>query len=106
MIDLTMNDRFNFNEFGIDPSQVVKTVVNFYNPEMTKSINAEQKLRLSQVGKITTENYVPEDKVEIPYQVTENPVQEESANTTTATNFTFDRPYITPADNSTGNANY
>ena len=94
-----MNDR-------IDPSQVVKTVVNFYNPEMTKSINAEQKLRLSQVGKITTENYVPEDKVEIPYQVTENPVQEESANTTTATNFTFDRPYITPADNSTGNANY
>ena len=101
-----MNDRFNFNEFGIDPSQVVKTVVNFYNPEMTKSINAEQKLRLSQVGKITTENYVPEDKVEIPYQVTENPVQEESANTTTATNFTFDRPYITPADNSTGNANY
>ena len=101
-----MNDRFNFNEFGIDPSQVVKTVVNFYNPEMTKSINAEQKLRLSQLGKITTENYVPEDKVEIPYQVTENPVQEESANTTTATNFTFDRPYITPADNSTGNANY
>ena len=46
-----MNDRFNFNEFGIDPSQVVKTVVNFYNPEMTKSINAEQKLRLSQVGR-------------------------------------------------------
>ena len=36
-----MNDRFNFNEFGIDPSQVVKTVVDFNNPEMAKSIDAE-----------------------------------------------------------------
>ena len=60
---------------------------------MTKSINTEQNLRLSQVGKITTENYVPEDKVEIPYQVIEKPVQEETTNTftdTTATNTNFD----------------
>ena len=31
---------------------------------MTKSIDAEQNLRLSQVGKVTTENYVSEEKVE------------------------------------------
>ena len=124
-----MNDKFNFNEFGIDPSQVVKTVVNFYNPEMTKSIKAEENLRLSQVGKITTENYVPEDKVEIPYQVIEKP--EETTNTSTDANFdlsqftstdaathfgktgtvntasdtTYNPPYISPADDVAGNAN-
>ena len=78
-----LNDKFNFNEFGIDPSKVRKSIVDFYNPDMAKSIDAEQNLRLSQVGKITTENYVPEDKVVIPYQVIEKPVSEGITNTFT-----------------------
>ena len=65
---------------------------------MVKSIDAEQKLRLSQVGKVTTDNYVPEDKVKIPYQIVEKPVQEGITNTTAVS---FNRPYITPADGRT-----
>ena len=76
---------------------------------MAKSIDAEQKLRLSQVGKITTENYVPEDKVVIPYQVIEKPVSGETANTftnNTVTSSTFNRPYISPADGIITNTYY
>ena len=93
-----LNDKFNYNELGIDPSQVKKSIVNFNYPEMVKSIDAEQKLRLSQVGKVTTDNYVPEDKVKIPYQIVEKPVQEGITNTTAVS---FNRPYITPADGRT-----
>ena len=89
----TTNAQFNINEFGIDPSKVVNSTVNPNTADIIKSIEAEQKLRLSQVGKLTTENYVPEVKVEIPYKVIETPVQEQTTNTftdtttTTATNF-------------------
>ena len=72
----TTNTTFNLNEFGIDPSKIVKQTVNPNTAEIISSIEAEQKLRLSQVGKITTENYVPEVKVEIPYKVVEKEVRE------------------------------
>ena len=89
----TTNAQFNINEFGIDPSKVVKSTVNPNTDDIIKSIESEQKLRLSQVGKLTTENYVPEVKVDIPFKVVETPVQEQTTNTftdtttTTATNF-------------------
>ena len=105
----TLNDKFNYAELGIDPSKVRKSIVNINGPDMAKSIDAEQKLRLSQVGKITTENYVPEDKVVIPYQVIEKPVSGETANTftnNTVTSSTFNRPYISPADGIITNTNY
>jgi hypothetical protein len=104
-----LNDKFNYAELGIDPSKVRKSIVNINGPDMAKSIDAEQKLRLSQVGKITTENYVPEDKVVIPYQVIEKPVSGETANTftnNTVTSSTFNRPYISPADGIITNTNY
>ena len=104
-----LNDKFNYAELGIDPSKVRKSIVNINGPDMAKSIDAEQKLRLSQVGKITTENYVPEDKVVIPYQVIEKPVSGETANTftnNTVTSSTFNRPYISPADGIITNTYY
>ena len=79
----TTNTTFNLNEFGIDPSKIVKQTVNPNTAEIINSIEAEQKLRLSQVGKITTENYVPEVKVEIPYKVVEKEVREPVTSTTT-----------------------
>ena len=111
----TKNTTFNANEFGIDPSKIVKQTVNPNTSDIISSIEAEQKLRLSQVGKITTENYVPEVKVEIPYKIVEKEVRE-PVTTTTSTNFnmnqftstattnvdttttSFNPPYITPAD--------
>ena len=78
----TTNTTFNLNEFGIDPSKIVKQTANPNTAEIISSIEAEQKLRLSQVGKITTENYVPEVKVEIPYKVVEKEVREPAAITT------------------------
>ena len=83
----TTNTTFNLNEFGIDPSKIVKQTVNPNTAEIISSIEAEQKLRLSQVGKITTENYVPEVKVEIPYKVVEKEVREPATTTTDTTNF-------------------
>ena len=50
----TLNDKFNYAELGIDPSKVRKSIVNINSPDIAKSIEAEQKLRLSQVGKVTT----------------------------------------------------
>ena len=121
----TTNTTFNLNEFGIDPSKIVKQTVNPNTAEIISSIEAEQKLRLSQVGKITTENYVPEVKVEIPYKVVEKEVREPATTTTTTNTYTdtttnfdmnqftttettnvdttttttsFNAPYITPAD--------
>ena len=54
--------------------------------------------KADEVFKVTTDNYVPEDKVKIPYQVIEKPVQEGITNTTAVS---FNRPYITPADGRT-----
>ena len=81
----TTNTTFNVNEFGIDPSKILKQTVNPNTADIISSIEAEQKLRLSQVGKITTENYVPEVKVEIPFKVVEKEVREPV--TTSTSNF-------------------
>ena len=92
----TTNTTFNLNEFGIDPSKIVKQTVNPNTAEIISSIEAEQKLRLSQVVKITTENYVPEVKVEIPYKVVEKEVREPATTTTNTTNTTnFDMNQFT-----------
>ena len=91
----TTNTTFNLNEFGIDPSKIVKQTVNPNTAEIISSIEAEQKLRLSQVGKITTENYVPEVKVEIPYKVVEKEVREPATTTTTDTTTNFDMNQFT-----------
>ena len=104
----TTNAQFNINEFGIDPSKVVKSTVNPNTDDIIKSIESEQKLRLSQVGKLTTENYVPEVKVDIPFKVVETPVQEQTTNTftdtttTTATNFDLNQ-FTTTAPETTTN---
>ena len=91
----TTNTTFNLNEFGIDPSKIVKQTVNPNTAEIISSIEAEQKLRLSQVGKITTENYVPEVKVEIPYKVVEKEVREPATTTTTTNTTNFDMNQFT-----------
>jgi hypothetical protein len=62
----TTNAQANLNEFGIDTSKIMKQTVNPNTADIIKSIEEEKKLRLSQTGKITTENYIPEVKVEIP----------------------------------------
>ena len=98
----TTNTTFNLNEFGIDPSKIVKQTVNPNTAEIINSIEAEQKLRLSQVGKITTENYVPEVKVEIPYKVVEKEVRE-PATTTNTTNFDMNQFTSTTVPETTTN---
>ena len=98
----TTNTTFNLNEFGIDPSKIVKQTVNPNTAEIISSIEAEQKLRLSQVGKITTENYVPEVKVEIPYKVVEKEVRE-PATTTNTTNFDMNQFTTTTVPETTTN---
>ena len=98
----TTNTTFNLNEFGIDPSKIVKQTVNPNTAEIINSIEAEQKLRLSQVGKITTENYVPEVKVEIPYKVVEKEVRE-PATTTNTTNFDMNQFTTTTVPETTTN---
>ena len=100
----TTNTTFNLNEFGIDPSKIVKQTVNPNTAEIISSIEAEQKLRLSQVGKITTENYVPEVKVEIPYKVVEKEVREPATTTTTnTTNFDMNQFTTTTVPETTTN---
>ena len=96
----TTNTTFNLNEFGIDPSKIVKQTVNPNTAEIISSIEAEQNLRLSQVGKITTENYVPEVKVEIPYKVVEKEVREPA---TTTTNFDMNQFTTTTVPETTTN---
>ena len=99
----TTNTTFNLNEFGIDPSKIVKQTVNPNTAEIISSIEAEQKLRLSQVGKITTENYVPEVKVEIPYKVVEKEVREPATTTTDTTNFDMNQFTTTTVPETTTN---
>ena len=99
----TANTTFNLNEFGIDPSKIVKQTVNPNTAEIISSIEAEQKLRLSQVGKITTENYVPEVKVEIPYKVVEKEVREPATTTTNTTNFDMNQFTTTTVPETTTN---
>ena len=99
----TTNTTFNLNEFGIDPSKIVKQTVNPNTAEIISSIEAEQKLRLSQVGKITTENYVPEVKVEIPYKVVEKEVREPATTTTNTTNFDMNQFTTTTVPETTTN---
>ena len=99
----TTNTTFNLNEFGIDPSKIVKQTVNPNTAEIINSIEAEQKLRLSQVGKITTENYVPEVKVEIPYKVVEKEVREPATTTTDTTNFDMNQFTTTTVPETTTN---
>ena len=100
----TTNTTFNLNEFGIDPSKIVKQTVNPNTAEIISSIEAEQNLRLSQVGKITTENYVPEVKVEIPYKVVEKEVREPATTTTTnTTNFDMNQFTTTTVPETTTN---
>ena len=99
----TTNTTFNLNEFGIDPSKIVKQTVNPNTAEIISSIEAEQNLRLSQVGKITTENYVPEVKVEIPYKVVEKEVREPASTTTNTTNFDMNQFTTTTVPETTTN---
>ena len=99
----TTNTTFNLNEFGIDPSKIVKQTVNPNTAEIISSIEAEQNLRLSQVGKITTENYVPEVKVEIPYKVVEKEVREPATTTTDTTNFDMNQFTTTTVPETTTN---
>ena len=99
----TTNTTFNLNEFGIDPSKIMKQTVNPNTAEIISSIEAEQKLRLSQVGKITTENYVPEVKVEIPYKVVEKEVREPATTTTNTTNFDMNQFTTTTVPETTTN---
>ncbi len=99
----TTNTTFNLNEFGIDPSKIVKQTVNPNTAEIISSIEAEQKLRLSQVGKITTENYVPEVKVEIPYKVVEKEVREPATTITNTTNFDMNQFTTTTVPETTTN---
>ena len=99
----TTNTTFNLNEFGIDPSKIVKQTVNPNTAEIISSIEAEQNLRLSQVGKITTENYVPEVKVEIPYKVVEKEVREPATTTTNTTNFDMNQFTTTTVPETTTN---
>ena len=99
----TTNTTFNLNEFGIDPSKIVKQTANPNTAEIISSIEAEQKLRLSQVGKITTENYVPEVKVEIPYKVVEKEVREPATTTTNTTNFDMNQFTTTTVPETTTN---
>ena len=99
----TTNNTFNLNEFGIDPSKIVKQTVNPNTAEIISSIEAEQKLRLSQVGKITTENYVPEVKVEIPYKVVEKEVREPATTTNDTTNFDMNQFTTTTVPETTTN---
>ena len=99
----TTNTTFNLNEFGIDPSKIVKQTVNPNTAEIISSIEAEQKLSLSQVGKITTENYVPEVKVEIPYKVVEKEVREPATTTTNTTNFDMNQFTTTTVPETTTN---
>ena len=99
----TTNTTFNLNEFGIDPSKIVKQTVNPNTAEIISSIEAEQKLRLSQVGKITTENYVPEVKVEIPYKVVEKEVREPATTTNDTTNFDMNQFTTTTVPETTTN---
>ena len=99
----TTNTTFNLNEFGIDPSKIVKQTANPNTAEIINSIEAEQKLRLSQVGKITTENYVPEVKVEIPYKVVEKEVREPATTTINTTNFDMNQFTTTTVPETTTN---
>ena len=99
----TTNTTFNLNEFGIDPSKIVKQTVNPNTAEIISSIEAEQNLRLSQVGKITTDNYVPEVKVEIPYKVVEKEVREPATTTTNTTNFDMNQFTTTTVPETTTN---
>ena len=52
----TTTTEVNFSrEIGLDPSKIVKQTVNENTQEIINSIEEEKKLRLSQVGKITTQ---------------------------------------------------
>jgi len=75
----TTNLEINFSrEIGLDPSQIIKQTENANTQEIIKSIKQEQQLRLSQVGKITTQPSASIENIN-QFQTSENQEQATSS---------------------------
>ena len=75
----TTNLEINFSrEIGLDPSQIIKQTENANTQEIIKSIKQEQQLRLSQVGKITTQPSASIENIN-QFQTSENQEQTTSS---------------------------
>ena len=101
----TTNDTTCIKEIGLDPTKIVSQTWNPNTNEIIKSIEAEKNLRLSQIGTvITTYNKPLTSDFEIP---SENDFDlNQFTNTETYNqNDSESLPYITPADDISGNQN-
>ena len=101
----TTNDTTCIKEIGLDPTKIVSQTWNPNTNEIIKSIEAEKNLRLSQIGTvITTYNKPLTSDFEIP---SDNDFDlNQFTNTETYNqNDSESLPYITPADDISGNQN-
>jgi hypothetical protein len=101
----TTNDTTCIKEIGLDPTKIVSQTWNPNTNEIIKSIEAEKNLRLSQIGTvITTYNKPLTSDFEIP---SENDFDLNQFTNTETYSLTESEslPYITPADDISGNQN-
>jgi len=82
----TTNTEVNFSqEFGLDPSKIVSQTPNANTQEIIKSIQDEQKIRLSQVGNIIQGS--GETQIDTQFQTQDYQLQADTPNTYTENNF-------------------
>ena len=82
----TTNTEVNFSqEFGLDPSKIVSQTPNANTQEIIKSIQDEQKIRLSQVGNIIQGS--GETQIDTQFQTQDYQLQADTTNTYTENNF-------------------
>ena len=90
----TTNTEVNFSqEFGLDPSKIVSQTPNPNTQEIIKSIQDEQKLRLSQVGRIIEGSSETQDNTQ--FQTQDYQIQAETINTSTENNFDLNQFTVT-----------
>ena len=101
----TTNDTTCIKEIGLDPTKIVSQTWNSNTNEIIKSIEAEKNLRLSQIGTvITTYNKPLTSDFEIPSENDFDLNQFTKSETYSLTE-SESLPYITPADDISGNQN-
>ena len=82
----TTNTEVNFSqEFGLDPSKIVSQTPNANTQEIIKSIQDEQKIRLSQVGNIIQGS--GETQIDTQFQTQDYQLQADTTNSYTENNF-------------------
>ena len=101
----TTNDTTCIKEIGLDPTKIISQTWNPNTNEIIKSIEAEKNLRLSQIGTvITTYNKPLTSDFQIPSENDFDLNQFTNTETYSQTD-SESLPYITPADDISGNQN-